>query len=162
MTHSNLHITAEDPHSAICMQLISEQSAEVAAAYGDPPDATADVPYGITAAGGVFLVAWLGADAVGCGGLRRLGTDALGEVKRMYVRPTARRQGVARALLTALEAYGQQFGYRALRLETGSRQTEAVALYAAAGYQRITCYGKYASDPISICFEKRLADDSAD
>lgn len=41
-------------------------------------------------------------------------------------------------------------------LETGTRQPEAIRLYETEGYQSIDCYGEYAGDPLSVCFEKRL------
>jgi GNAT superfamily N-acetyltransferase len=66
---------------------------------------------------GVFLVARLDGEAVGCGGLRPLpDRPGSGEVKRMYVSPRARGAGVGRALLAALEARGPLLGFRVLRL----------------------------------------------
>jgi hypothetical protein len=43
-----------------------------------------------------------------------------------------------------------------MRLETGNEATEALALYAASGYEPIPCWGPFATDPKSLCFEKRL------
>ena len=43
-----------------------------------------------------------------------------------------------------------------MRLETGSRQPEAVGLYERAGYYRIPPFGDYWDDPVSLCYEKRL------
>jgi putative acetyltransferase len=74
----------------------------------------------------------------------------------MFVRPDARRRGVARRVLALLEKIAQERGFTTLRLESGTRQPESLALYASAGYQRIPCFGEYAADPDSICFEKRL------
>ncbi len=77
-------------------------------------------------------------------------------LKRMFVEPGARRQGVARKILEELEAIASQFGYRALRFETGLRQPEAISLYESAGYRRVHCYSRYVDNPLSVCFEKRL------
>ena len=44
-----------------------------------------------------------------------------------------------------------------IRLETGIRQPEAMALYASAGYREIEGFGDYAGHPASRCFERRLA-----
>ena len=78
------------------------------------------------------------------------------EVKRMFVRPEARRQGISRVILTALEDLAREFGYQKVRLETGTRNPEALALYESSGYERIPCYGIYVHEPLSRCFEKQL------
>jgi GNAT superfamily N-acetyltransferase len=103
----------------------------------------------------VFLVARIGNRPVACGAVREL-DPATGEIKRMFVRPEHRGQGVARAMLAALEARAGELGYSTLRIETGSRQPEAVGLYTSAGYVAIPPFGKYVGNPYSYCFEKRL------
>jgi GNAT superfamily N-acetyltransferase len=107
---------------------------------------------------GAFVVAWVEGRPAGCGGVRRL-DDGTAEVKRMYVAPDARRSGVARAVLSALEDRARLLGYRMVRLETGVRQPEAIALYRSSGYREIPCYGQYAGDELSRCFEKELGGD---
>ena len=82
--------------------------------------------------------------------------DGAAEVRRMFVTAAVRRRGVARAVLVELERQAMLLGYRALRLQTGDRQPEAVALYAAAGYARIAPFGPYVDDATSVCFEKRF------
>ena len=115
-------------------------------------------PYELTRpAGGSFLLARIEGRPVGCGGIRRHDDD-VAEIKRMYVAPEARRRGVARVLLGALEAQARRLGYRAIVLETGLRQPEAVALYEAHGYSRIPNYGRYAESPVVVCLEKRFDD----
>ncbi len=74
----------------------------------------------------------------------------------MYVLRSVRRRGVGRRLLAELEARAAMFGFTALRLETGNRQPEAIALYESSGFQRIAPYGSHVDDPLSICFEKAL------
>ncbi|MGI9163163.1 MAG: GNAT family N-acetyltransferase [Mycobacterium sp.] len=86
--------------------------------------------------GGVFLVGYRDGVPVCGGGLKRL-PDGTCEIKRMYVVPRARRSGVARALLCALEDAARDLGYRIARLDTGSRQPHAQAFYLAAGYRRV-------------------------
>ena len=104
---------------------------------------------------GIYLVAWRGDEVLGCGGLRRH-ADGVGEVKRMFVRETARRMGVARTLLAAVEGQARALGYARLVLETGEQQPEAIALYFATGYERIPNYGPYKDWPSSRCFAKDL------
>jgi GNAT superfamily N-acetyltransferase len=112
----------------------------------------------VTPPRGVFLVAYLDAEAVGCGAIRPLPSAGphVAEVKRMYTTPRARRRGASRAILRRLETEALRLGYRRLQLETGLRQPEAIALYESAGYQRIANYGYYASSPLSMCFAKDL------
>jgi GNAT superfamily N-acetyltransferase len=58
----------------------------------------------------------------------------------MYVRPPARSQGVAAELLAALESTARSLGYRAVRLDTGTKQSHALSLYRRAGYVDIEPY----------------------
>ena len=74
----------------------------------------------------------------------------------MYVRPAARRSGVARTLLAAIESRARELGYDRLILETGEQQPEAIALYRATGYEAIEPYGTYKDSPFSRCFAKSL------
>lgn len=103
--------------------------------------------------GGAYLVGFEGADPVAGGGLRRL-SEEVAEIKRMYVRPSARSRGVARALLVALEDEVVSLGYAAARLDTGPKQLHGLALYRSAGYVDVEPY----NDNPFACFwgEKRL------
>ena len=104
---------------------------------------------------GVFLVCRREDRAVGCGGICRF-DETRAELKRMYVVPEARGQGLGRTLLVELEARARRLGYRAVVLETGDRQPEALGLYRSAGYERIPCYPPYSERALSLCFEKTL------
>ncbi|MDX1993203.1 MAG: GNAT family N-acetyltransferase [bacterium] len=144
-----------DPHEAICAELIAELSAELGALY-NTDGSGAFKPDDVTVPRATFVVAWLDGAAVGCGALRPMKDEAIGEIKRMYVRPSVRGKGVSRYILTALEAFGRSAGYQALCLETGVYQREAVGLYESSGYAPMDCYGQYSTDPISLCYQKRL------
>lgn len=110
---------------------------------------------------GLFLIGYVDGVAVACGGWRSHGVVAeagpTAEVKRMYVRQSARRTGLARALLAELERTALAAGHTQLILETGSKQPEAVALYRSAGYTDVPPFGYYAEAPLSIHLGKRLA-----
>jgi len=108
-------------------------------------------------AGGAFLVAYLDDVAVGCGAVRRL-DEATAELKRMYVDPSVRGQGIGRALVEALEREARQIGVTRIVLETGTRLAPAIKLYEAMGYTRIPLFGEYLSSPdTSLCFGKAFA-----
>jgi GNAT superfamily N-acetyltransferase len=91
--------------------------------------------------GGRFLVGYEGAAPVACGGIRTWDTDAC-EVKRMFVRPEARRHGAGRELLEAIERAAHAAGFRRVLLDTLASHVEAVALYDSSGYARVPPYNE--------------------
>lgn len=99
------------------------------------------------------IVAYADDVPVGCGALRAYVADTA-EIKRMYTLESHRGQGVASMILTALEAYAAEQGYKRCILETGLKQPEAIALYHKNGYTVIPNYDQYAGMDNSVCFEK--------
>lgn len=91
-------------------------------------------------------------EAVGCGAI--VIEPKYGELKRMYVRPEQRNQGIAQRLLACLEAAARDRGCRAFALETGFRQPEAIRFYEQAGYVPCGPFGDYIDDPNSIFMRK--------
>jgi putative acetyltransferase len=92
--------------------------------------------------------------AIGCGAV--VLHDGYGELKRMYVSPRGRGQGLARTLLALLESAASKSGCKLLQLETGPYQPEALGLYASAGYERRGPFGNYANDPLSVFMQKSI------
>ena len=130
--------------------VVAQAEAELIARYGflDAGE------LGLTAAmfdrpAGTFLVARAGAAGPPVGGV---GLRAIGEVRRLWVDPAWRGRGVGRALMDVLEHAARDLGHMTLRLATGDRQPEAVALYEATGWERIV-----EADGCGIRFVKRLA-----
>lgn len=93
--------------------------------------------------------------AIGCGAIVLY--PEFGELKRMYVSPRGRGQGVAKKLLALLESQAIGSGCKLLKLETGPYQHEALALYASTGYERRGPFGDYTNDPLSVFMQKHLA-----
>jgi putative acetyltransferase len=156
---SGIYVTQEEPHHPAAAALIAALSAELAAAYpgfGSGDGSGAFKPADILVPRAAFVVAWRGEEALGCGALRPMPDPQVGEVKRMFVLPAARGMGISRLILTKLEELAREFGYRSLVLETGMHQTAAIGLYESAGYQCINCYGIYAQEPTSRCYQKTL------
>lgn len=135
-------------------QLISELDSEIASRYPGSPINGIDAA-GFEKAGGYFVIAREAGQPVGCGAFRPVG-DRCAEIKRMFVRETARRRGIARQILRHLETEIRRRGFSSIVLETGRDQPEALALYEAEGYFPIATFLGYVGNPISRCFAKRV------
>jgi GNAT superfamily N-acetyltransferase len=119
----------------------------------DSPDMPKAGPAELSPPNGTFLVGYRAGVALCGGGVKRL-PDGGCEIKRMYVVPAARRQGLARVLLHALEDAARRLGYQVARLDTGPRQPHAQALYESEGYVAV---GNFNGNPVATFFgEKRL------
>ena len=140
-----------DPRSEVGRRLFEGSSAEQIARYGRDGGRGLD---DLAQPEVVFVAASLDGTPVGCGAVVPL-EGATGELSRIYVDPEARRNGVGRAILAALEALARG-RYTRLVLETGIAQEESMHLYAACGYRPIPCWGKSALNPRSRCYEKHL------
>jgi len=150
-------IRAVDPRGADALALLAQAAAEARAL--DPELFTGDSPPPSNPPAGegdIYLVARDGGVPVACGALRRLDATSA-EVRRMFVVERARRRGLARTMLDALEQAAIDLGYDTLLLETGFRQQAAMALYESAGFTRIPPFGPYVGDPTSVCYAKRPA-----
>ena len=142
------------------MALIDEVQAEYVVRYGGRDDTPLDHLM-FEPPEGSFFVAYLGGRPVATGawrhsGVAAFGTTATAEIKRMYVVPAARGQGLARRLLAHLERSAAEHGAEAVVLETGLAQPEAIALYESSGYTPVPAFGYYKDAPLSRCFGKRL------
>lgn len=143
------------------MRLIAEVQEEYVVRYGSQDETPLD-PRMFEPPAGSFFVGYLDGTPVSSGAWRRrsdveaLGSTRTAEVKRMYVAPTGRGRGLARAMLGHLETTAQEAGAEVAVLETGIAQPEAINLYESAGYVEIPGFGYYADSPLSRCFGKRL------
>jgi DNA-binding MarR family transcriptional regulator/GNAT superfamily N-acetyltransferase len=94
----------------------------------------------MTPPAGVFMLARLEGDPVGCGGLKRI-DETTGEIKRVWTAPSARGLGVARRIVRRLEAAARDMGLKGVRLDTNRALREAQALYRAEGYREVERFG---------------------
>jgi GNAT superfamily N-acetyltransferase len=148
-------IVQERPDSADAAVLISELDALLAPLY--PQESRHGYSVDKLLREGVnFFVARLDGVPAGCGGVLLVGTE-YAEIKRMYVRPSLRGRGLGKIILEHLADFTRSRGVNVLRLETGIHQLEAVRLYERFGFSRIRPFGPYHDDPLSLCYEKRLA-----
>jgi GNAT superfamily N-acetyltransferase len=144
--------------SADAVRLIAALNAELSASHPEPGASHFSLRGEQVGDGqGAFLIAYLDQLAVGCGAVRRLDKQTA-ELKRMYVDPRVRGQGVGRALVQSLEQEALALGVARVVLETGVRLAPAIRMYEGLGYARIPLFGEYLSSPdTSVCFGKSLA-----
>ena len=76
------------------------------------------------------------------------------ELKRVFVQPAWRGQGIAQAILAELERWATESKYTGYVLETGRNQPEAIRLYEKSGYRRVANFGKYVGVKNSVCMQK--------
>jgi putative acetyltransferase len=147
-------ITVERPDSPDALTLIGELEAHLASLY---PAASRHgfSPERLVAEAVPFFVLRVGGQPAGCGGIKLFGRD-YGELKRMYVRPQHRGNGFGKLILDHLAEFALAHEIQLLRLETGIHQQAAIRLYEQAGFYRISPFGPYTDDPLSLCYEKRL------
>lgn len=151
-----LVVAPERPDSPDASALVEELEAHLASRY------PAESRHGFSVRrlvdeGVVFFVARVGGVPSGCGGILFVAEDGgYGEVKRMYVRPGHRGEGVGRAVLLRLLEEARSRGVRVVRLETGIDQVEAIGLYESVGFRKCPPFGPYRDDPLSPCYELRL------
>jgi GNAT superfamily N-acetyltransferase len=94
---------------------------------------------------GLLLLARRDGAVIGCAGLRLLPAQT-GEITRVFVVPGARRQGVGRQLLHAVENAARQHAVSRLRLDTRGDLAEARQLYTTNGYREVAAFndGRFA------------------
>ncbi len=149
------------------LALIEAVQEEYVARYGGPDDTPLD-PVMFDPPRGSFFVGYVDDVPVASGAWRRrddveaFGTTETAEIKRMFVVREARGAGHARAVLAHLERTAAAAGARAMVLETGDAQPEAIALYESSGYTRIASFGHYAWSPHNRCFARPLQRSAAD
>jgi ribosomal protein S18 acetylase RimI-like enzyme len=88
---------------------------------------------------GRLLLATMQQQPAGCVALRPI-DDEYCEMKRMFVYPRFHGLGAGLALATRLVESARAAGYRAMRLDTSVRQTEAKGLYSRLGFRIIDSY----------------------
>ena len=150
-----ISINIERPDSDESIQLIDELEAILTPLYPEESRHGYDVGQ-LLQDDVTFFVIQSDDVPAGCGAVHFFGTD-YAELKRMYVRPDFRGQGLGKQLVDHLCDYSLQHGITSVRLETGILQKEAIGLYESMGFQRIDPFGDYQPDPLSIFYEKDLA-----
>jgi putative acetyltransferase len=149
-------VSPEDPSTPEAQALLNAFVDEVRHRYDAAP---ADVGYFdptlVSGPKSAFLVARVEGRAVGCGALVPMEDDIV-EIKRMFVLPNERGHGIAKKILDGLQSLAQGFDYDRIRLETGTKQPESIALYGKSGFYRVPNFPPFENDSTALCFEKRI------
>ena len=150
-----MHVTLESANQPAVIQLIAELDAYQDMLY--PPESRHSLDLTSLCQPNVLfaVVRDTGGQAIGCGAVV-LGMS-YGELKRMYVHPSSRGRGVAKAILVLLESEAGQRACSTIMLETGPSSSDALAFYETSGYRRRALFGGYADDPLSVFMEKHIA-----
>jgi DNA-binding MarR family transcriptional regulator/GNAT superfamily N-acetyltransferase len=93
----------------------------------------------VTPPAGVFLVATLHEEPVGCGAVK-MEDGGYALLKRMWVSPAVRGLGLGRRLLTELEGFSRDHGAHTVRLDTNRALGEAIRMYREAGYREVPAF----------------------
>jgi DNA-binding MarR family transcriptional regulator/GNAT superfamily N-acetyltransferase len=153
---ASVEVAAEAPVSADARRCLEAYFSELAARFEGGFDVAkhdAARVDDMAPPSGLFVIARLDGDAVGCGGLKR-SDKTTGEIKRVWTAPSARGIGVARRVLRTLEAAARGMGLTTLRLDTNRALTEAHALYRKEGFREIA---RFNDNPYADhWFEKRF------
>lgn len=139
---SAVEIAAETPDSPDARWCLNEYFNELGARFEcgfDPARSISATADELTPPAGIFVVARLGGQPIGCGALKSKNGD-IGEIKRMWVRADARGLGIGRRILESLENHARELGIRTLRLETNETLSEAQALYRKCGYREVAAF----------------------
>ncbi|MFG2568414.1 GNAT family N-acetyltransferase [Streptomyces sp. NPDC048567] len=154
LTASVVTLDVLDPDHPDAVHCLKGFAGELGALFGfDPANSLLPDPGELRAPRGLFLVARLHGEPVGCAGLK-LPAGAPAEIKRLWVSPRARGLGLARRLLSALEEKAVAHGRDLVRLDTNKALTAAIRLYRDSGYTEIPAFN---DEPYAHhWFEKRL------
>jgi DNA-binding MarR family transcriptional regulator/GNAT superfamily N-acetyltransferase len=156
LTTATIEIRAVDPDGADARSCVRAYFAELDRRSESGFDATAGIsaePHEVIPPAGLFLVAYLRGEPVGCGAVKHHPGEA-SEIKRMWVAEPARGLGIARRLLAELENSAAASGAGTAHLETNKTLVEAIALYRSGGYVEVPAFN---DEPFAHhWFEKRL------
>lgn len=94
----------------------------------------AALPGNYSAPGGCVLLAWHGETVEGCAALRPIDASTV-EMKRVYLRPAARNQGLGRRLVERVLTESRRLGYRRVCLDVLPEFTAAQTLYRSLGFE---------------------------
>ncbi|MEV7062957.1 helix-turn-helix domain-containing GNAT family N-acetyltransferase [Streptomyces collinus] len=143
----------DHPDAVHCLRSYAAELSELFDGGFDPGHSLLPDAGELRAPRGLFLVARLHGEPVACAGLK-LPAGAPAEIKRLWVSPGTRGLGLARRLLSELEARAAGHGSDRVQLDTNQALTAAMRLYRASGYTEVPAFN---DEPYAHhWFEKQL------
>jgi DNA-binding MarR family transcriptional regulator/GNAT superfamily N-acetyltransferase len=139
---ASVSITRVDPEHPDARSCLRQYAAELnrrSSRRFDPSVGATALPHEVRPPAGEFFVAYLNGEPIGCGAVKHH-ADRPAEIKRMWVAPQARGLGLGRRLLRTLEACAREAGAHTARIETNGDLTEALSLYATAGWVEVEAF----------------------
>ena len=126
-----------------------------------PPESTHLIPpEELSAGANRFFAVKVDGKLMGCGGFRVVGRD-YAEIKRIFVDPSARGLGLAKALQNRLESESRLLGVLEMKLETGIFQPEAIGLFERCGYTQCPVFGDYPKNDSYSYFMRKSLEENA-
>lgn len=125
---------------SLAFQNFSEELHNINMMYGSPT--------------GCLLLVYENEQAIACAAYRKIG-DAICELKRMYIKPNYRKQGIGQKLVDMLSQKAKQNGYDIIRLDTLDTMLPAISLYRNNGFYTISAYYHNPNEGV-VYMEKQL------
>lgn len=113
------------------------------------------IPYNLSEAIPVVLIATAEGRAVGCAGIKAYSENDA-EIKRVWVEPDCRGNGIAGEMMDRIEEKAKSLGFRRTILQTRPVMEDAVRLYLKRGYRQIENYPPYDRLDRAVCFARDL------
>ncbi len=156
---SVIEITAVTTPDDGILEMVEKLDASMKDLY--PPESTHLIPpEDLSTGANRFFAVRVDGELMGCGGFRVVGRD-YAEIKRIYVDPSARGLGLAKALLSRLESESRLLGLLEMKLETGIYQPEAIGLFERCGYKQCPLFGDYPKNDPNSYFMRKSLDENA-
>ncbi len=149
-----MKITNADPRDPRVVAMVTELDELMAGMYPAESNYLTDPELLVNGANS-FFVAEIGEELLGMGALVKY--DGYGEVKRIFVKSKVRGSGIATSILDRLELEAISLGLGEMKLETGNKQPDAIALFERKGFVICGAFGDYPeNDPYSVFMKKKL------
>lgn len=101
------------------------------------------------------IVVYIDETPAACGAFKEYSEDTV-EIKRMFTNPEFRKRGLGTTIVSELENWAAETGYKKAILETSRELKNAISVYEKSGFHRIPNYGQYIDVDDSVCYEKIL------